>query len=243
MGTRPWTVALLLLMSLLRNSVSGQQINCPIFMEEPRCGEHEIGVNLASWTRLSIDEMRSGAVFSYASGVFYKLHCRKNVLRLSVDGFRSTYEQGARYPDPQRAYGGSYRAGDRTTLESRIGYERRLGNKRLQPYLGIDGGYRVQVDEGVYEGWGDFIFDPVFGTEQVSTHTLFLASFFGLNYRPVKHWSFTMEISASYGWDHIRIDRSERSFLMPDEREYSWNRTERGLLFHPIRTLAVSYHF
>jgi hypothetical protein len=224
-------------------TASAQEVKCPIFMYEPSCGEHELGVNVFSWTNLSINGERPDAVFSYASGILYKLHCRKNVFRFAVDGVRSTYEQGARYADAPWAYGGSYSTGDRTAVEARIGYERRLGKKKVQPYLGVDLGYRYQVDDGVYEGWGDFIYNPVSGTEHVTTHTMFLASFIGLNYRPVKRWSFTLEVSCNYGWDRISSDRLELSYLFPDERGYTWNTSDRDLQFDPIRTLAVSYHF
>lgn len=209
------------------------QLECPVLQEEPKCGSHEIGINLFSWINLApktIDD-HVGDV-SYANGLLYKLHCRQNVLRLGADVFRFDYQDGQRPADngPYPWY--YYTKGHFTTFEFRFGYERRLNRRKLQLFIGTDLCFRYVEQEGIFEGFGDFGPPYSFSGRTCSHSEQFLiAPLFGLNYRPFERFSLSIETSYAVGYS-----------TTTDEINGHMDRNVMGFL-NPLRAVCLSYHF
>lgn len=235
---------LILCVGIIPFAVSAQ-VSCPVLQEEPTRVDHEIGVNLFSWISVLPDYIGyDGGSAGYANGLFCKLHYGRNTLRLGADVFRDNYRigsplgAGSDYPT-----GHAYREGSSSDVRFRIGYQRSFGKGRLKPFVGMDVGCRFFHEKYVYEGNGDFVYNPSWGSSTTSKVQPFIAALVGLNYQPMKHWSFTVEAACTYLNGSSTEDRSEHSFLFPQERSSSFSRRERGLSLDPLRVVGVSYHF
>jgi hypothetical protein len=188
-----------------------------------------------SWINLDLDGVgRSSGDMSYANGLLYKLHCDRNVYRAGVDVFRYTYQFGA-MPDPDDAHYPwyTYGEGKYTTIEARLGYERRLGSRKLQPFVGADIAFRYARNDGFYEGLGD-IGPPYefFGETRTTSQQFLVSPLVGLNYQLAEHFSISVEGSCSFGSGRTTEEVSGRA----GKRE--------GLGFaNPVRTLSINYHF
>jgi hypothetical protein len=227
------------------SSIALAQLNCAITQQAPKCPEHEIGMNLLSWINMDPEAAfeQDGDV-RYANGLLYKLHCRHNVLRAGVDVFREDYTIGTPLGDGN-AYPTMhvYRDGKTTDTRFRIGYERRFVLGRIQPFAGVDVGYRYFREVYDYESNGDFIYDPEWGSGEITSEHLFIAPLIGLCYRPAEHWSFTMETAFTCLFGSTTYERTSRSYIFPDEHTFTYRQKEGGMLIDPLRTVSVNYHF
>lgn len=217
---------------LLGRSVSAQ-VDCPVFQVEPRCNEHEIDVNLLSWINVGFKGSKGDAGdLSYVNGVLYKLHCRQNVLRVGLDIFRYSFEEGER-PSGDAPYPWyHYAEGNYKTFDARLGYERRLAKRKLQPFVAIDVDLRYVKKEGTFEGFGDFG-PPYSYSGAIRSHSeqLLIALLSGLNYRPAMRFSLSVEASCTVGFSKTT-----------DEVTGLVNRDH--LVFgNPFRTISLNYHF
>ncbi|MBL7952624.1 MAG: hypothetical protein JNM62_12995 [Flavobacteriales bacterium] len=217
----------------MQGSTSAQQVNCPIWMHEPVCAQHELGFNLFSWLLLSPDDVihRDGEK-TVGNGVIYKFHCGRNVFRAGADLSRYRYEEGKR-PSPDDHYPWySYEQGRFQDLALRVGYERRLSKGRVQPFVGIDLAYHRTRKLGTYEGRGDFPPYEYAGTTDVTYRQHRISPIVGLTYRFAEHFSIAADASFSYV-----ISRR----IEPDDGLHRADRTE--VIIDPVRTFSVNYFF
>jgi hypothetical protein len=124
-----------------------------------------------------------------------------------------------------------------------LGYERRFGHGRVQPYAGADVGFRYYWNRYDYESEGDFIYNPASGTATITTQELFIAPFVGLDYRFADHWSIAMEVTAIFFIGHSTEQRDERSYIDPDGSTSSSTSRGTGSSLDPVRSFCLVYHF
>lgn len=230
---------------LPHGTLLAQQVKCPIFQEEPPGGTHEIGVNLFSWIHIDLNNRTNQSSDRlFMTGLLYKLHCGKNAWRVGVDLFSERYVRGiplgpgGAYPD-----GHGYQEGGIKDARFRVGYQRSFGKGKVKPFVGMDIGFRYVTEKYDFEGQGDFIYNPSWGTVRKTTEQPFLAPLIGLSYRPTKRWSCTVEVAFTFVKGRSRTESTQRSYLTPDEHTYSYSQDAQGLILDPLRTVAVSYHF
>ena len=228
---------------LLHCPAVAQRVKYPVLQEEPRCGRHEIGVNLFSWIKTN-NAGHYGSDQFFLNGLQYKLHCGKNAWRVGVDLFPKRYVFGASlgpggdYPTPH-----SYQAGSVRDARFRVGFQRSFGKGKVKPFAGMDVGFRYITEEYDFEGAADFVYNPSWGTIRKTTEQPFVAPLVGINYRPTEHWSVTVEATFYAISSRSKTERTERSYIYPEERTHSYSQNENRLLLDPLRMVAVSYHF
>jgi hypothetical protein len=238
---RPIITAFLLGSGALATNTSAQE-GCPVLQKAPRCGQQELGVNLFSWINVNFQDIHGltppGGVLRYGNGLLYKWHCHRNVLRAGVDVFRDHYTITEIF---HTGYG--HREGQSTDTRIRLGYERRFGDGRVQPFAGADVGLRYIRDRYDFESEGDFIYNPTSGVATVTTQQLFIAPFIGLDYRFADHWSVAMELTANFFTGHTTDQRDEHSYIDPDGSSSSSTWSAKGSTLDPVRSLCLAYHF
>ncbi len=235
---------LILSLGIVSFHASAQE-GCSILQEKRGSVEYEIGANLFSWINVVPDNVgyTSGSMY-YANGLFCRMHYGQNALRLGVDVFRDSYVEGSPlgagmgYPP-----GHAYREGSSSDVRFRIGYQRSFGKGDLKPFVGIDAGCRFFNDSYVFEGNGDFVYNPSWGSSTTTMEKPFAAALIGFNYRPMERWSFTVEAALTYLTGSSTEQRSEWSLLIPEERYSSFSHHQRGFYMDPLRIVGVSYHF
>lgn len=221
------------------------QLDPAIAQKEPRGVEQELGINMVSWINVDVENAFHGdGDIRYVNGLLYKLHCGRNAWRAGVDVFRDSYVigtsmgEGGDYPSNH-----GYREGCSSDARVRLGYQRSFGTCDLKPFAGVDVGFRYVKGHYDFEGNGDFIYNPTWGSGSNTTELLFIAPLFGMNYRPTVHWSFAVEAAFTWSKGRSEDERTERSHMLPDEHTYSYSKEVKGMLVDPLRTVAVSYHF
>lgn len=197
---------------------------------------HEIGINLFSVTDLDIpmavnyfrkpDHYVESACHA-ASGIFYKYHMGKNVLRASLD-----YDQQVTFIESGAEDLMYYRKVDaiRRTGGLRLGYERELGSKRFVPFVAGDLAFAYSNYQGKETWWGCFG-----GGENVpfTEHTLEagISAGGGVKYKATNRLSITLETTAQVFVRHHSRDNSPYAY------------TDIGFRYNPMRTLGVSWMF
>jgi|GEM_PF-6591587 len=241
---RPIIAAFLLSSGALAFNASAQDSSTAT-PKAPECGQQEIGINLFSWINIDLQgQAGSRGDLRYASGLLYKWHCHRNVFRAGVDVLRNSYTIGtdlggaANYPEGQ-----GYRDGQSTDTRIRLGYERRFGDGRLQPYAGMDVGFRYFQDRYYFEGMGGFVYNPTSGTTTVRTQQVFIAPFVGLDYHFANRWSVAMELAVNYFSGQAIHHSDEYSILHPDGESLSYGEHQNMTTLDPVRSFCLVYHF
>ena len=213
--------------------------------KEPCSVEHELGVNVVSWLNASLETAFDGSGdIHYVNGLLYKLHCGRNAWRAGLDVFRESYVIGTSMGEGgDYASTHTYREGCSSDARVRLGYQRSFGTCDLKPFAGVDVGFRYVKEQYDFEFNGDFIYNPTWGSGSITTEALFIAPLFGLNYRPTAHWSFTVEAAFSWSKGRSEKERTERSYMSPEEHTYSYSQEVKGALVDPLRTVSLNYHF
>jgi hypothetical protein len=219
-------IRILIIGSLVSLTINAQIKNECFTFRSPKCGEHEIGINL-----FSIQDFRRGRIdrnpsaqLGYPSGLLYKLHCKENALRIGLDYNYRKYNveiTGPMYYSIDKGYS--------SKMAFRIGYERNFGLSKLQPFIGGDLVLSFDQRNGISGGYGDIVF---WYTEKSYNRTIGkigASPLVGLKYFLNEQFSISLEMNVNI------------SYYRQDNNGYR----QEGLdvTFNPIRLLSINYHF
>ncbi len=192
----------------------------------------QLGVNVFSWVS-NPNGVYMDAEYrlhqEVATGLMYKRHYGKNMLRIGGDYYSMVDEHAGitdlctTCPRNDGLYEGVF---------ARIGMQRWIGSKKtkLQPYMGLD----AVVHYGTYSGTHYTGFDDIGYTPNNYEYTNIAAGVgptLGINYRFIERLSVSLESSANIMYyDNGGFEDSQ---LNPS----------KGPKFNPIRAFTLNYHF
>lgn len=136
--------------------ICGQDLlKCPSFGSDVAMMRGEIGLNLLGWVYFDYDPVYprpSNPRSSIVNGIIYRRRIGNNAIRAGLEVFRDQFEAS------RGVYGisGYYSAsGSSVRKELRLGYERKITCKRVNPYVAIDLVARLERVQLEGEGIGD----------------------------------------------------------------------------------------
>lgn len=197
---------------------------------------HEIGVNLFSynhayeWLPENTTGFDFGKKYAFVNGVSYRYHFEKSAMRFN---FQYQYSDYNRISNGYDWEPGEIISGTIWSVETRVGYERYFGSKKVKPYTAIDLLYTYGFSDAWYYSCFDPTCDPAIPSIR-ETKMLGVVPSLGLSYQFTKRFSLHVESNLMFGVYQIeetsRIDRKVRV-----------NDVERIIIFNPVSVFSVNF--
>lgn len=188
----------------------------------------EVGANLYNINEELINFYNPGPVYlsNAFNGAMIKYHFNTFSLRAGFDFLRNNYDYST-----GDTINRNKNSGKSKRYDLRLGVEKSAVFGKLRIFALADIVYALSEFSGITEGIGNQI--PAYRKPyNFKTAAIGLNPGFGFSYRPLKHFSVTLETSVA-----IVFYRSRSSDgVYPDESSSSD-------LFNPLRVLSLNYHF
>ena len=170
---------------------------------------------------------------SFFNGIIAKINDNQLSYRLSGSFFRKNISFTNECKNCETA------TGKLTDYFFKIGFEKNLTYSRLQPYYGIDLGFRKNLFNGTSSG----AINTTSNTSYAITaekNSAILSPVLGLKYNVIDHFVFSVESSVDLLLDHERQSKkyNDASNTFSNQSRYRWD-----LLQKPVGFLSIQYYF
>jgi hypothetical protein len=192
----------------------------------------EIGINTFNYNEPIMYFGEEWPVFikNASHGVLAKYHFDRYSLRAGFDYSEYNYKYLSGDPD----YYYSLNSGKSFGKHFRVGIEKALVKRRVQVYVSGDLIFATEQFNGISEGRGDFIWWGYKDAYRLKMNSFGISPSLGLKYRPLRHFSISLETSVSLLYYQSR----------PQGNGYKINYgSSTDILFSPVRLLSFNYHF
>lgn len=184
----------------------------------------ELGVNTFNINEVTIFNARNKNYRQgLLNGLVLKYHLNLYTVRAGFDYSENSYNYHNVGRFPTELEGKSF------GKHFRLGLEKSLSRKKLQPYFALD----LVLSSEQFSGSGAY--DEIIYQSRDYKYKVNAYGFspaFGLRYRPVKHFSISAETAMSWIW--CRMDSQVAGYKDRSSREH---------LLNPLRALSLNYHF
>ena len=199
---------------------------------------YSVGINVFSYGEVPkiLDEIRSAD--SYKSAMFNGVIAKFNDNQISYRFLGSRYFN-SNYRFYNECKDCEYVSGKYTSYEFKMGFEKNLIYAKLQPFFGVDLGYKSVTFNGEAK-------DP----KTNNTKLLYMAEvqknggifypFFGLKYTPINHLTFSAESGFNI---YLSFDKQIKRYRDADNTIDTQKTSQSEFLTQPLGIFSIQYNF
>jgi hypothetical protein len=213
-------------------------LNSNLFAQSQSENNYSVGINVFSYGAVPkvLNEIRSAD--SYKSAVFNGIVAKFNDNQISYRFLGSRY-YNSNYHFYNECKECEYVSGKYTSYEFKIGFEKSIIYAKLQPFFGMDLGYKSVTFNGESKDPKTNNVKSLYLAE-VQKNGGLLYPFIGLKYTPVNN--FTLSVESGFDF-YLSFDNQIKRYNDANNTVNSKNTSQLQSLTQPVGIFSIQYNF